>query len=239
MFGMNDPKQTLLQLEGYVKDGRFEMSEVMATQFTDMFLSMKKRDYPTQVMLIRGLQILSDVLVLREKYRKAVTSTKVLLRERRRLVGESESLGQEYVDLHRSAKANALAGKIRKAKSLFVKAFKKSGGCLSPSIDAMDLIPGDKKLGKIFISCVENSGPVIKTGGIYCLIPEGLQAVDAKQVLAILGNEMFKENQHAVVQHQRVSSQITAIEQGEMVANSRLQKALDSLQPKHDYYEYS
>jgi hypothetical protein len=42
MFGMSDPNQTLLQLESYIKDGRLEMSEVMATQFTDMFLSMKK-----------------------------------------------------------------------------------------------------------------------------------------------------------------------------------------------------
>ena len=33
MFGMNDPAQTLLQLERYVEEGRMEMSEVMATQF--------------------------------------------------------------------------------------------------------------------------------------------------------------------------------------------------------------
>jgi len=38
MFGMNDPAQTLLQLERYIEDGRMEMSEVMETQFTEMFL---------------------------------------------------------------------------------------------------------------------------------------------------------------------------------------------------------
>ena len=58
MFGMSDPTQTLLQLENYVKDGRLEMSEVMATQFTDMFLSNKKRTQSEQILLIRGLQIL-------------------------------------------------------------------------------------------------------------------------------------------------------------------------------------
>ena len=42
MFGMNDPAQTLMQLENYIRDGRLEMSEVMATQFTNMFLQDKK-----------------------------------------------------------------------------------------------------------------------------------------------------------------------------------------------------
>ena len=54
MFGMNDPAQTLLQLERYVADGRMEMSEVMAIQFTDLFLSQKKRDADAQIMLVLG-----------------------------------------------------------------------------------------------------------------------------------------------------------------------------------------
>ena len=73
MFGMNDPAQTLMQLENYIKDGRFEMSEVMATQFTEMLLNIKKRGSGDQVMLVRGLQILCDVLVIRNKYKLAVT----------------------------------------------------------------------------------------------------------------------------------------------------------------------
>ena len=52
MFGMNDPTQTLMQLEGYIRDGRLEMSEVMATQFTDMFLRNKKRSTQQQIMLV-------------------------------------------------------------------------------------------------------------------------------------------------------------------------------------------
>ena len=76
MFGMNDPAQTLMQLEGYIRDGRLEMSEVMATQFTDMFLSNKKRSAQEQIMLIRGLQILCDVLVIRNKFSLAMTSAK-------------------------------------------------------------------------------------------------------------------------------------------------------------------
>ena len=90
MFGMNDPAQTLMQLENYIKDGRFEMSEVMATQFTEMLLNTKKRSNEDQLMLVRGLQILCDVLVIRNKYKLAVTASKTLLRERKKLAQDSD-----------------------------------------------------------------------------------------------------------------------------------------------------
>ena len=239
MFGMSDPEQTLLQIEGYVNDGRLEMSEVMATQFTDMFLSMKKRDSVAQLMLVRGLQILCDVLILRSKYTRAVASAKVLLKQREKLTGQFQVLGLEHNDLHRFAKASALAGKKRKAKSFFLKALKKSGGCLSTAIDAVTLIPEDRKLQSLFLAYVKNSGPVIKHEQAYCLIPEGLDAVDANQILALLSNELFQDNQDALAQYHKVASQINAIEQGEIAANIKLQEALHSLQPKHDYHEYS
>ena len=44
MFGMQDPSQTLHQIERYVQEGRLELSEVMATQFCDMMLAKKKRE---------------------------------------------------------------------------------------------------------------------------------------------------------------------------------------------------
>ena len=121
MFGMNDPAQTLMQLESYIKDGRFEMSEVMATQFTEMFLSNKKRTSQEQIMLVRGLQILCDVLTLRQKYSLAVAAAKTLLRERKRVTQGNSNLGLIHTDLHRCAKTLALAGKKRKAKAYFAK----------------------------------------------------------------------------------------------------------------------
>ena len=41
MFGMQDPSQTLHQIERYMQEGRLELSEVMATQFCDMMLAKK------------------------------------------------------------------------------------------------------------------------------------------------------------------------------------------------------
>jgi hypothetical protein len=37
---------------------------------------------------------------------------------------------------------------------------------------------------------------------------------------------------------ERLEKEISAIENGEAVANAKLQSALDALKPKHDYYEY-
>ena len=68
MFGMNDPAQTLMQVESYIQDGRLEMSEVMAKQLTDMLLQNNKRSQQEQIMLVKGLQILCDVLVVRNKF---------------------------------------------------------------------------------------------------------------------------------------------------------------------------
>jgi hypothetical protein len=51
---------------------------------------------------------------------------------------------------------------------------------------------------------------------------------------------MVLEIQHSAQRkHNALKDEKTAILQGEAAANARLQSALDSLTPKHDYYEYS
>ena len=162
MFGMSDPTQTLLQLENYVKDGRLEMSEVMATQFTDMFLSNKKRTQSEQILLIRGLQILCDVLLIRGKNKLAVASAKTLLRERNRLPKDCDqsALGPYYTDFNRHATSLIAIGKKRAARKAFVKINKMSGGCLSSSLEAIVAYPSDAKLCRIFADCVSILDPL-------------------------------------------------------------------------------
>tara|TARA_Y100000768_G_C23911937_1_gene650416 strand:- start:48 stop:767 length:720 start_codon:yes stop_codon:yes gene_type:complete len=239
MFGMNDPAQTLMQLESYIKDGRFEMSEVMATQFTEMFLSNKKRPPHEQIMLVRGLQILCDVLTLRQKYSLAVAAAKTLLRERKRVTQGSSNLGLIHTDLHRCAKSLALAGKKRKAKAYFAKADKSSNGCVAAALDGVRFVPSDKKMIATFIAALQNSGPVTKSGQQFLLAPSNLTPVDANEILSLLSAAQFDNNPQALEQASRIAQQIEMIEKGEMAANAKLQSALDSLKPKHDYYEYS
>ncbi len=239
MFGMNDPAQTLMQLESYIKDGRFEMSEVMATQFTEMFLSNKKRTPQEQIMLVRGLQILCDVLTLRQKYSLAVAAAKTLLRERKRVTQGNSNIGLFHTDLHRCAKSLALAGKKRKAKAYFAKANKSSNGCVAAALDGVRFVPSDKKMITTFIAALQNSGPVTKSGQLFFLAPSNLTPVDAKEILSLLSAAQFDNNPQALEQASRIAQQIEMIEKGEMAANAKLQSALDSLKPKHDYYEYS
>jgi len=239
MFGMSDPAQTLMQLESYIKDGRFEMSEVMATQFTEMFLSNKKRTHQEQLMLVRGLQILCDVLTLRQKYSLAVAAAKTLLRERKKVTQGSSNLGLIHTDLHRCAKSLALAGKRRKAKAYFTKANKSSNGCVAAASDGVRFVTGDKKMITTFITALQNSGPVTKSGQQFLLAPSNLTPVDTSEILSLLSDSQFENNPLALEQASRISQQITMIEKGEMAANAKLQSALDSLKPKHDYYEYS
>ena len=239
MFGMNDPAQTLMQLESYIKDGRFEMSEVMATQFTEMFLSNKKRTPQEQIMLVRGLQILCDVLTLRQKYSLAVTAAKTLLRERKKVTQGSSNIGLIHADLHRCAKSLALAGKRRKAKAYFTKANNSSNGCVAAAADGARFVTGDKKMIATFITALQNSGPVTKSGQLFLVAPSNLTPVDASEILSLLSDSQFENNPQALEQASRISREIEMIEKGEMAANAKLQSALDSLKPKHDYYEYS
>ena len=239
MFGMNDPTQTLMQLESYIRDGRLEMSEVMATQFTDMFLQNKKRSEQDQIMLIKGLQILCDVLVMRNKVSLSTTSAKTLLRERKKMIQSNDMIGHYFQDLHRCAKCFALAGKKRKAKSFFVKAFKRSGGCLASTLDGVLMIENDNKMSDLFLRALNNSGPVIKTGQVFLLQPDNLPSVEVTKILHALELDGLQNNELAQQQKSRINSQINAIQSGEMAANAKLQSALDSLKPKHDYYEYS
>ena len=239
MFGMNDPAQTLMQLESYIKDGRFEMSEVMATQFTEMFLSNKKRTSQEQIMLVRGLQILCDVLTLRQKYSLAVTAAKTLLRERKKVTQGSSNIGLIHTDLHRCAKSLALAGKRRKAKAYFTKANNSSNGCVAAASDGVKFISSDKKMITTFITALQNSGPVTKSGQLFLVAPSNLVPVDANEILLLLSGSQFENNPQALEQASRISREIEMIKKGEMAANAKLQSALDSLKPKHDYYEYS
>ena len=239
MFGMNDPAQTLMQLESYIKDGRLEMAEVMATQFTDMFLHNKKRNQYQQNMLVRGLQILCDVLITRNKFALSMASAKTLLRERKKITEPDNTIGNYYQDLQRCGKAFALAGKKRKGKSFFIKAFKQSGGCVAATLDGVTVVDNDNKMNELFLRSLDQSGPVIRSGQSFIIQPENLPAVEVDAVLQALERPTLYSDSRAKQHVERLKKQIAAIESGEMAANAKLQNALDSLKPRHDYYEYS
>ena len=61
MFG-GDPNQMLFQLENYYRDGRLELAEVLSTQLTESLSAIKSRNQDQQLMLVKSLFFLSQIL---------------------------------------------------------------------------------------------------------------------------------------------------------------------------------
>jgi len=78
---------------------------------------------------------------------------------------------------------------------------------------------------------------VILENGAYYLRPEDAPGSQIDPVLAIL--ETCTGDESCANQANRIRRECDEIANGVQAANERLQSAMDSLQPKHDYYQYS
>jgi len=227
MFGAADPEQAISQLEAYHREGRGERAEVMASALVDQLMAQKNRDDDTQGILVKGLRILAAVLNSRGKYKRA-RITIGLLHKHRNKHGKSighHDLASAASDYHLAGFIHANAGKKGAAKKAFAKCEKLQPGHLAAALDAAEQCGYSKRLAKLY----PLAGPVISKNGVYILEIEGRPAADAKRVGAVLGGDIQAD----------IERQITAIMSGEQAANARLQAAVDSLVPTHDYHTYS
>ena len=170
------------------------MSEVMATQFTEMFLSQKKRTPDAQIMLVKGLRILCDVFLARGKVQRAIASVKILHRERKKLIRTLtagaphllEKMTAPAEDYRRAGRIYATAGKKRPAMKAFSKCEKQSPGHVASAMEACQLLGFDKKLVSRFVSTVHAAGPVILANGRFVLQPPSLPEADAREAKTTL-----------------------------------------------------
>ena len=226
MFGASNPQQALHQLENYHREGRLERAEVLASDMTDRLMMLKERDGDTQTALVKGLRLLSSILNDRSKFKRAQLTVKLLHKQRNRLgkmVGHD--LVQAAEDYRLAGCINANYGKKGAAKRAFAKCEKMQPGHLAAALEAAELTGFTKRLVKLFPS----AGPVIKSGDTFVFQPANRPAADARRIAVVLGGEVQSE----------IERQIAAIESGEQAANARLQAAVDSLVPTHDYHSYS
>ncbi|RJU97205.1 MAG: hypothetical protein DWC10_05310 [Candidatus Poseidoniales archaeon] len=248
MFGMQDPSQTLMQLERYMEEGRLELSEVMATQFCDLMLSNKKRDPQQQIFLLKGLRLMCDVYLLRGKASQSMTAIKRMHNERKALVKVLQkhapemlaSMQPEHEDHLRAGRLYAAAGKKRAAAKAFATCEKLSPGHLAAAQAAVEAAPSKAHMNR-FLAAIDAAGDVIQANGVFQLQPLNSPAVDLHSVLTTLyngGQALTSHTATCAAQQQRLEAQQAAIIAGEQAANARLQSALDNLQPKHDYYQY-
>lgn len=248
MFGMQDPSQTLLQIERYMAEGRLELSEVMATQFCDLMLSNKKRDPQQQIFLLKGLRLMCDVYLLRNKADQSMKAIKRMHGERKALVKVLEkhapqmlaTMQPEHEDHLRAGRLLAAAGKTKAAAKAFARCEKLAPGHLAAAQAAVEAQPTKAHVQRL-LAAIELAGNVISTNGRFVLQPTASPEVELERVVATLKTAASTVSGLASSceqMAQKLQSQQTAIMAGEQAANARLQSALDSLQPKHDYYQY-
>ena len=174
MFGMQDPSQTLHQIERYMQEGRLELSEVMATQFCDMMLAKKKRDPQQQIFLLKGLRLMCDVYLMRDKADQSMASIKRMHSERKALVKilqkhapqMLEAMQPEHEDHLRAGRLYAAAGKQRAASKAFAKCEKLSPGHLAAAHTATDLMPTKAHVDRL-LAAVSAAGDVIHANGTF------------------------------------------------------------------------
>ena len=226
MFGAADPEQAISQLEAYYREGRGERAEVMASALVDQLMAKKDRDDNTQGIMVKGLRILAGVLNSRGKYKRARITIGLLHKHRNK---HGKAVGHDLVaaaaDYHLAGFIHSNAGKKGAAKKAFSKCEKLQPGHLAAALDLAEQCGYSKTLAKLY----PLAGPVISKNGAYILEIEGRPAADARRVGAILGGEIQTD----------IERQISAIMSGEQAANARLQAAVDSLVPTHDYHTYS
>ena len=91
------------------------------------------------------------------------------------------------------------------------------------------------------LAAIGAAGDVIHANGVFELQPAASPAVGLDTVIASLkhaASSQAGKAQACQIEMTRLEGQRAAILAGEQAANARLQSALDSLQPKHDYYQY-
>ena len=246
MFGMSDPNQTLSQMIRYFEEQRYEMVEVMSSEFTAMLLSQKNRDAATQTLLVKGLRILTEVLSQRKKHKLARKAASVLQRERKKLekilLQSAPQLLQKITpleeDLMRIGDVYAACGKSRKAVKFFLRAHKIKPGNIVAMLSVCQSEGHATKRSKALAKDTKIAGPVILENGQYWLKPEGNRAVQIDPVLSVL-ESCAHGYPECVEQSRRIRQECSDISEGITAANVRLQSAMDTLKPKHDYYEYS
>ena len=230
----------------YFEEGRYEMVEVMGTEFTSMLLSNKQRDGATQTLLVKGVRILAQVLSIRDKHKLAIQAISVLLRERKKLekillqnapelLAKLTPMEQDYRTI---GHVYMEAGKNSKARKFFIKANKDTPGNVAALIALCQVDGAKTKHAALLASAIKSAGPVILENGAYYLRPQHAPGSQIDPILAVLET---CQRQHPSCQEQadRIRRECDEIANGVQAANKRLQTAMDSLQPKHDYYQYS
>ena len=245
MFGMGDAGQVLVQLERYLADGREEITEVMARDLVGQLRAKRGREVTDQVHLVKALRLLSDVLILRGKAKEGAAEVRRLHRERRaleRTVRRAdpallERLTPASEDHLRSLRAAASLGRAGAARKALKRLVKTRPGHLLAHVEAVERLGEAGGFGRRLADAVDAAGPVVQAEHGLSLVPTTApeSAVLLERVEAALST-CNDARARAVLE--RITIEGDALRNREAQAQAKLQAAIASLEPSHDYYEY-
>ena len=81
---MGDPATVIDQYRRYVQDGRLEISEVMASELSDLLLAKKGKTLTEQGHLVTALRDLSNIQEMRSKWKESRAAASMLVKARKR-----------------------------------------------------------------------------------------------------------------------------------------------------------
>ena len=245
MFGMGDAGQVLVQLERYLADGREEITEVMARDLVGQLRANRGREVTDQVHLVKALRLLSDVLLLRGKAKEGAAEVRRLHRERRaleRTVRRAdpsllERLTPAAEDHLRSLRAAASLGRAGAARKALKRLVKTRPGHLLAHVEAVERLGEAGGFGRRLADAVNAAGPVVQAEHGLSLVPNTApeSAVLLERVEAVLSTCNDARARAAL---ERITIEGDALRNREAQAQAKLQAAIASLEPTHDYYEY-
>lgn len=245
MFGMGDAGQVLVQLERYLADGREEITEVMARDLVGQLRAKRGREVTDQVHLVKALRLLSDVLILRGKAKEGAAEVRRLHRERRaleRTVRRAdpallERLTPAAEDHLRSLRAAAALGRAGAARKALKRLVKTRPGHLLAHVEAVERLGEAGGFGRRLADAVDAAGPVVQAEHGLSLVPNTApeSAVLLERVEAALSTCKDARARAAL---ERITIEGDALRNQAAQAQAKLQAAIASLEPTHDYYEY-
>ena len=245
MFGMGDAGQVLVQLERYLADGREEITEVMARDLVGQLRAKRGREVTDQVHLVKALRLLSDVLILRGKAKEGAAEVRRLHRERRaleRTVRRAdpallERLTPAAEDHLRSLRAAATLGRAGAARKALKRLVKTRPGHLLAHVEAVERLGEAGGFGRRLADAVDAAGLVVQAEHGLSLVPNTApeSAVLLERVEAALSTCNDARARAAL---ERIKIEGDGLRSREAQAQAKLQAAIASLEPTHDYYEY-
>ena len=260
---MGDPATVIDQYRRYVQDGRLEISEVMASELSDLLLAKKGKTLTEQGHLVTALRDLSKIQEMRSKWNESRAAGSMLVKSRKRYAKLLRSNGMhdeargvarsEADDEVQRGRVRAREGALRAALGHWKRARKVQPQLIEAywrPIEAHESVKSTLKgAGKAGISLAKvltSVGPVGRVGESFQLQPENTEAQPLDSLLNDLSRWLkpelslpAKASVALETSKRELERQIASIEAGEQAANAKLQAAIDTLQPTVDYHEYS